>query len=118
MNPLPNDHAVPRVRNPAITVFRTMLWLLPAGFMVFSLAGISQLNTGIFPRAMTIPIWLILGAVFTVGTGWFNAWLSGDARLKPGRVHSQTVKFFLFQLFIVPAIVVGSILVFFTILLP
>jgi len=111
MNSLPKEHAILRVRNPAITVFRATLWLLPAPFMVISFFAIQQFSP--IPLSLFNPIlfWLLLCAAFTAA-GWFNAWLAPGACLKPVRVRKQTVKFFLFQMFFIPGILIAAVVMF------
>ncbi|GAA5115486.1 hypothetical protein JIN84_20355 [Luteolibacter yonseiensis] len=112
MKPLPNDHALLRPENPAVTVFRGTLWLLPTVFVVISLIGVEWGGgwSG-FPVDILVVPALGLSVVFSIGAGWFNAWLSVDAHIHPSVVRWKTLKFSLLQLLIIPGVFIsGSIL--------
>lgn len=92
--------------NRTITWLRVMLWLLPTGFAVLSAIGQNFLiRYGLVP--INFGIYFLIVALFTVGTGYYNALLSPRAKTQPGGLLNRTVLFFVIQLFLVPLLLGG-----------
>lgn len=93
-------------RNIAVTLFRIVLWLLPAALAIVSAGAYAWLiNLGYLNRSWWgIAIWLFLIIAFTLGTGCFSASLSRRSRLHPHGITRRIVAFVLVQLLITPIV--------------
>lgn len=115
MNPPPNDDDILQLKNPAVTAFRVTLWLAPTVFAVFTFVGwaLIKRKTG-DPGPVIVSLCFLLNAAFTMGAGWFNAWLSVKARKESGGIRMRTLLFFLYQIFLIPVIGIFALLGFAT----
>jgi hypothetical protein len=93
--------------NVAQATVRFVLWLLPAGFVPLSAAGLGLLaSRGFLPSNWGMPIsWLILNIAFVAGAGWFYGILSTSARGESDVLY-RAVQFWFFQMFLVPLFLV------------
>jgi len=91
---------LPRV-NRSITCFRVVLWLLPSGFAGFSAwAGDGLIRHHYLPD-LGVGSWWVANALFVLGTGWFNALLSFNARDIWHGVRNRIILFVLIQPFMI-----------------
>ena len=95
---------------PAKKLFRVLLWFLPSGFAVLAGVGGDLLLRNHFPKVLCDVIPLLLISAFTVGTGWYNSFLSEHAHTEHFGTIYRTAKFFCLQLIIIP--ILGSLLFF------
>ncbi|MEO7099620.1 MAG: hypothetical protein ABI162_09690 [Luteolibacter sp.] len=99
----------PLPRNPIYQWLRVMLWILPTGFLVISVGGLSALSNN-FPisEGMVIAASVLLNVLFVIGAGWCDYKLSPPERKNRPSVGVAIFLFFLSQLFIVP-ILIGAV---------
>lgn len=105
-----SDQPIPP-NNPAKTLFRIILWILPTGFAVICGVGCFQLP---FRRVhlsyeFSFSLWIALTCIFTAGAGWFNVVLSNRGNKDPGSVIWRTFLFFIAQIILIP-LLLGSVL--------
>ena len=101
-----DDNLMKPPNNRAQAWFRMLLWILPSGFAVASGIGLDRLSSAYFPSQSPIGtlIWWILNFAFVIGSGWFDSQLSARARAEVGGVADRVLRFFLFQLFLIPVL--------------
>lgn len=93
--------------HPVKTLYRLLLWLLPAGFTAMCIFGTQYLGRfGIPPNWNGIICYLLISA-FAFGTAWYNALLSNRARLEHNGLMHRIVLFWAIQHFLVPLLLVG-----------
>jgi hypothetical protein len=96
--------------NPAKTLFRIILWILPTGFAVICGLGCFQLPFRThWTYEISLALWIILTSLFTAGAGWFNVVLSNRGNKDPGSVIWRTFLFFIAQILLIP-LLLGSVL--------
>ncbi len=85
--------------------FRIVLWLLPTGFFIFSFWVADRLKQLGIEVPFPIAIFILANVGFTIGTGYYQAHLSGGAHLEPGGIADRVMLFVCYQLLFVPLIV-------------
>jgi VIT1/CCC1 family predicted Fe2+/Mn2+ transporter len=89
----------PPPNHPVKTLFRVLLWFLPAGFAVMSFFGMQYLGRGFI-------VWYLIVSACTFGTGWYNALLSNNSKLEGNGILFRAFIFWIVQHLLVPLILV------------
>ena len=97
------ENPEPLPRNPIHPWLRVLLWILPAGFLVMSVGGLSALSNNVpISEAAVISASALLNVLFLIGAGWCDYKLSPPGRKNRRSVGMAISLFFLSQLFLVP----------------
>ena len=96
-----------RPRNPIYPWLRVMLWILPAGFLVISAMGMAvAANILHMNSALSRVVWLVLNALFVIGTGWCDYQLASPNRREAFGVGYVLTLYCLCQIFLAPFLLV------------
>lgn len=100
-------------RNPTHPWLRVILWILPAGFVVFGSALVSLL-VGSFSRSegAMMTVCVVVNILFLIGAGWCDYHLSAPVRKKSIGVGSAVVIFFFSQILLAPFILAIAVFAF------
>lgn len=115
MAPLPIN---PRYRgNPAITLLRIILWLIPALFVPLGVMLGAALNNRL-PAPACISVIVLLVISSTAGIGYFQELLASQQMRSPQAKRKRelalsTICFVSLQIFIVPTVWLAAYIVFF-----
>jgi hypothetical protein len=93
----------PLSRNPIYPWLRVMLWILPTGFLIVSVAGLFAIANNIrVSEGTIISASILLNVLFLIGTGWCDFKLSPPERKNTQSVGMAIFLFCLCQVFLVP----------------